>query len=68
MTMTKQEGLAILGVTILIVGAVIFIPLAAIWSLNTLFTLGISYTWKTWLAALILAGVLNGSNTSNKKS
>ena len=33
-------------------------PLATIWSLNTLFpVVAIPYTWETWLAAVILAGV-----------
>lgn len=34
-------------------------PLALIWSLNTLFGLGIAYTFKTWGAALILGGMFN---------
>jgi len=29
-------------------------PLAGLWALNTLFGLGIAYTWKTWLAAFVL--------------
>lgn len=34
-------------------------PLAVIWSLNTLFGLGIAYTWSTWLAAAVLfSGVI----------
>ena len=32
---------------------VVCAPLALIWSLNTLFTLGIEYTFLTWLAALV---------------
>lgn len=30
------------------------VPLVTIWSLNTLFSLGIQYTFWTWLAAFIL--------------
>lgn len=30
-------------------------PFGAIWSLNTLFGLGIAYTFKTWLAMFALA-------------
>jgi len=41
-------------------------PLALIWSLNTLFALGIAYTFKTWAAALILGGMLTTSASRNK--
>jgi len=37
-----------------------FLPLLFIWSINTLFGLGIGYTFKTWLASLLLTGVLTG--------
>ena len=37
-------------------------PIATIWSLNTLFpVLNIPIGFDTWLAALILAGVVGGS-------
>jgi hypothetical protein len=42
-------------------------PLAAIWSLNTLFGLSIAYTLKTWAAALVLAWVIGGTNKSTGK-
>jgi len=32
----------------------IFWPLVVIWALNTLFALGIAYTFWTWLAVLVL--------------
>ena len=32
----------------------ISIPFAFIWSLNTLFLLGISYNFKTWVSVVIL--------------
>lgn len=38
---------------------VIFVPLATIWSLNTLFPiLAIPYTFETWLATAILGSVV----------
>lgn len=41
---------------------IILAPLATIWSLNTLFPiLNIPMGFDTWLAALILAGVVGGS-------
>lgn len=44
----------------LIVIGIGLIPLAWIWALNTLFALGIEYTFWTWLAAWVL-GLLLGS-------
>jgi hypothetical protein len=45
-----------------IVGTIfVFMPLAGIWSLNTLFSLSIPYTFDTWCAAFIITAVLNGS-------
>jgi hypothetical protein len=43
------------GIVVLCLG---FLPLATIWALNTLFGLAIAYTFKTWLAALVLAAVV----------
>lgn len=37
---------------------VIAVPLILIWSLNTLFSTGIEYTFWTWLAALILGALV----------
>lgn len=46
----------------LIIATVILIPLASIWSLNTLFpVLAIPYTFDTWCAAVVLGGVVGGS-------
>jgi len=46
--------------TILTLALMIFIavPLVLIWSVNTLFTTGIEYTFWTWLAALILGALI----------
>ena len=38
---------------------VILVPFAGIWSLNTLFGLGIAYTAKTWLAAAVLGAIIS---------
>ncbi len=51
---------------LLVALAVIFMPLALIWALNTLFGLTIAFTLKTWLAALLLSAVLSG-NARGKK-
>ena len=57
--------LIVLAIFLIIVG-----PLITIWSLNTLFGLGIAYTFWTWLATAWLSLVTFGSVSSairNKK-
>lgn len=41
-------------IVLAVVLVLVFVPLIGIWALNTLFSLGIAYTFKTWLAMLIL--------------
>jgi hypothetical protein len=55
---------------VLAVLLIVFGPLITIWSLNTLFGLGIAYTFWTWLATAWLSLVTFGSVSSairNKK-
>jgi hypothetical protein len=54
---------SILGVWLgVILVLVVLTPLATIWSLNTLFPiLNIPMGFDTWLASLILAGVVGGT-------
>jgi hypothetical protein len=48
---------------VVIVALIILVPVATIWSLNTLFpVLNIPLTLDTWMAALILGGVVSGSS------
>lgn len=42
----------ILGFLAFILVMIVFGPFITIWSLNTLFSLGIAYTFKTWLSAI----------------
>jgi hypothetical protein len=45
---------------VLIVAIIAFGPLCSIWALNTLFpVLAIPYTFDTWLAVILLGGVVN---------
>lgn len=44
----------ILGAVAFVFVMIIFGPFISIWSLNTLFGLGIAYSFKTWLAAIWL--------------
>jgi hypothetical protein len=63
MKMTKGiVGLIVLYVVLVIVG-----PIITIWSLNTLFSLGIAYTFWTWLAVIVLGTFIN-SNIGRKSS
>ena len=42
-------------------------PLAIIWAVNTLFGLGIAYTFWNWLAVLVLTTSFGKANISVKK-
>jgi hypothetical protein len=57
----KTATLIVLLVPV-IVGAIVVVPLALIWALNTLFALGIAYTMKTWLAMLLLSAVFSAGS------
>ena len=48
------------------IGIFVFMPLAGIWALNTLFGLAIGYTWQTWVAVVILTGFIGGTNCIRK--
>ena len=50
------NGTLALGFILLVVLFFVIGPLLTLWMLNTLFHLGIAYTIKTWVAALILNG------------
>ena len=56
-------ALILIGIAVLLI---VFGPLLAIWSLNTLFGLGIAYTLKTWFAALVLAGIVGVSSAASR--
>ena len=52
----------------IVVALVAMMPLAIIWSLNTLFGFTIAFTVKNWCAALILGGVVGGTKASRKSN
>ena len=53
----------------LIILVIILGPIATIWSLNTLFpALAIPISFDTWLAALVLGGVVGGTTGISFKS
>jgi hypothetical protein len=52
----------ILLIVVFVVLLVILAPIATIWSLNTLFpALAIPVTFETWMASLVLGGVVGGT-------
>lgn len=51
---------------ILIIVAVLLMPLALVWSINTLFELHIPYTLETWAASLIISSVFGASGVKRK--
>jgi len=47
----------------IVIGVAIIMPIATIWSLNALFpALAIPLTVDTWMATLILSGIVSGSS------
>jgi hypothetical protein len=51
----------------LILLALLIVPVASIWSVNTLFDTSIPYDFKHLLAALILAVLVSGSANGGKR-
>jgi len=52
--MTMNPYLKLAGWLLFIIALIILGPLAVIWALNTLFSMGIVYTFWTWLAVVVL--------------
>jgi hypothetical protein len=53
----------------IVVAVAVIMPIATIWSLNTLFpVLAIPLAFDTWLATIILGGVVGGSTGLSFKS
>jgi len=47
-------AIGIVTLVLLLLLVLIFVPLAFIWSVNTLFGLTIPYTFETWVAVVML--------------
>jgi hypothetical protein len=60
------SGLSAAGLVLLLVWALIF-PLFVIWAANTLFSLGLAYTFWNWLATIVLMSVFGRSSITVKK-
>ena len=57
------------GVTIFVLlsALIIAFPFAIIWALNTLFSLGIAYSFVNWLAVVVLKLFVFADNVSSNK-
>ena len=53
-----MKKLGVILAYLILVLLIIAGPLLTIWSLNTLFGLGIAYNFYTWLATVILAAAI----------
>lgn len=58
-----KENNPIFGAILVIVGMalLVFVPMAIVWAIKTLFLIPIELTFETWCAALVLFGLINGS-------
>jgi hypothetical protein len=52
---------------VLLITIIAMLPLAIIWSINTLFNLGIAYTFWTWLAVVVLTSAFGKTSVSIKR-
>ena len=64
--MKTEDLIKVVVVITLVVIFIVFGPLLSIWTLNTLFGLGIEYNLATWAASLMLTSFL-ASNRRNKQ-
>lgn len=55
MEKSTKFKIGIWAFVVLLIVIVLFGPLAVIWALNTLFQLGIDYTFWNWLAVIVLS-------------
>jgi hypothetical protein len=47
------------GFAVLLALLIVCAPLAVVWALNTLFSLGLAYSWREWLAVVVLLGAFS---------
>jgi hypothetical protein len=61
-----MNGITAIIIVASVVALIIFGPFLTIWSINTLFGLGIVYTFKTWLAVVLLASAFRAPVHNSK--
>lgn len=52
---------------LLVIALIAFGPLVLLWALNTLFSMGLAYSFLNWLAALVLIGLFGKTNVTVNK-
>jgi hypothetical protein len=61
----KESG--VLLAIVFVLALIALAPLCIIWSVNTLFpALAIPYTWETWIATIVVAGLFKTNVKVNK--
>lgn len=65
--MRDVNVVAALSVVAVVVLILVFAPFVTIWSMNTLFALGIEYSLRTWLAMVWLSMVTFGGIAYNTR-
>ena len=58
---------AVITLIFTVLAWVFFQPLAVIWALNTLFAMGIAYTFWNWLAMIVLTAVFGKASLKVNK-
>ncbi len=58
-----KDGPTRYGIGALLVATALLVagPFLIVWALNTLFGLGLGYTWQTWIATVVLLGAAKTS-------
>jgi hypothetical protein len=64
--MIMKKNIAVVLGGVLITAVVVVVPLIQIWVLNTLFNVGVGYTFQTWLASLLLGMLITGTRVAKK--
>ena len=65
---SADDGAMIAGIVLVAIILVIFMPLAVIWAMNTLFGMAIAYNFWTWLATFVLCGIVSPKPPLNNKN
>ena len=63
-----MKELLVAVLIIAIIAAIVFLPFALIWSLNTLFNLSIAYGFKQWAAACFISFLIGSRSVDIRKN
>ena len=62
-----MKNLAVRTIVLTLILWVVVWPLLAIWALNTLFALGIAYTFWNWMAMIVLVAFFGKASLTVKR-